>query len=134
MPSLFPGFSPLIGNQPPGNMSVSYSEIALPGYESCGSITITYTFENGLQGPEHPSPGRTYYGTMRTAYLPNNEEGKKVLKLLQKAFHQKLTFTIGLSLISGVDNANTWNNIDHKTRRTGGRRGMTTLQVHLKFQ
>ena len=101
-------------------MFVRYSEIGLPGYESCGSITITYKFEDGVQGPEHPSPGTRYAGTTQTAYLPNNEEGNKVCKLLQKAFQQKLTFTIGLSLISGVDNAITWNDIHHKTRRFGG--------------
>ena len=50
---------------------------------------------------------------------PTTKKGNKVIKLLQKVFHQKLTFTIGLSLISGVD-AITWNDIPHKTRRPGG--------------
>ena len=110
---------PLIGNQPPGKMFVSSSEIDLPGYELCGSITITYKFEEGIQGPEHPNPGTRYAGTTRTAYLPNNEEGNKICKLLQKAFQQKLTFIFGLSLLSGTD-VITWNDIPHKTRRTGG--------------
>ena len=68
----------------------------------------------------HPNPGTRYIGTTQTAYLPNNEEGNKVCKLLQKAFQQKLTFTIGLSLISGVNNGITWNDIQYKTRRFGG--------------
>ena len=113
-------YGPLIGNQPPGKMVVSRTSIPLSGYESCGSITITYKFEDGVQGPEHPTPGMKYAGTTRTAYLPDNEEGNKVLRLLQKAFDQKLTFTIGRSSTSGVNNVMTWNDIHHKTRRTGG--------------
>ena len=32
-----------------------------------------------MQGPEHPNPGRRYHGTIRTAYLPDNAEGREVL-------------------------------------------------------
>ena len=92
----------------------------LPGYESFGSISITYKFEDGVQGLEHPSPGRRYFGFTRTAFLPDNEDGQKILRLLQKAFKQKLTFTIGRSSTTGMDNVITWNDIHHKTRRTGG--------------
>ena len=34
-------------------------------------------------------------------HLPRNEERRKVLKLLKKAFDQKLTFTIGQSTTTG---------------------------------
>ena len=101
-------------------MIVSYGSVSLGGYELCGSITITYKFEDGVQGPEHPTPGMRYLGITRNAYLPDNEEGNKVLKLLQQAFKQKLTFTIGRSSTSGLNNVITWNDIHHKTRRTGG--------------
>ena len=113
-------YGQLIGNQPPGTMIVSRMSISLRGYESCGSITITYKIEDGVQGPEHPNPGKRYFGTVRSAHLPDNEEGNKILRLLQKAFDQKLTFTIGRSSTTGATNVVTWNDIHHKTKRTGG--------------
>ena len=113
-------YGKLVGNQPPGKMTVSRMSLSLSGYEWCGTITITYRFEDGVQGPEHPNPGKRYFGTIRTAYLPDNDEGRKVLKLLQKAFHQKLTFTIGRSSTTGNSNVITWNDIHHKTKRSGG--------------
>ena len=114
MSSLLPCLGPLIGNQPPGKMFVSHSSITLPGYESCGgSILITYKFESGVQGPNHPNPGQRYSGTTQNGFLPNNREGQKVLKLLRKAFDQKLIFTIGRSSTSGANNVITWNDIHH---------------------
>ena len=73
-----------------------------------------------MQGPDHPHPGKYYTGTNRTAYLPDNKDGRKVLKLLRKAFDQKLTFTIGRSMTTGRDDCVTWNDIHHKTSTTGG--------------
>ncbi|XP_032405905.1 E3 ubiquitin-protein ligase DTX3L-like isoform X4 [Xiphophorus hellerii] len=69
---------------------------------------------------KHPNPGQPYQGTTRTAYLPDNEEGQEVLKLLKKAFDQKMTFTVGTSRTSGLDNQVIWNDISHKTSKTGG--------------
>ena len=92
----------------------SYLSTCLPGFKSCGTIIISYKFPNGIQGPDHPNPGKPYMGTNRTAYLPDNIEGKKVLKLLKKAFEQKLTFTIGRSATTGRDDCIIWN-ISHKT-------------------
>ncbi|XP_036204229.1 E3 ubiquitin-protein ligase DTX3L-like isoform X2 [Myotis myotis] len=82
------------GNQPEGTMSVNYEE--------------------------HPNPGKPYSGTKRTAFLPNNKEGKEVLTLLQKAFDQKLIFTVGDSRVSGMSDVITWNDIHHKTSMIGG--------------
>jgi deltex-like protein len=111
----------LTGNQPKGKMFVSRSAVKLPGYESCGgSILITYKFESGVQGPNHPNPGQRYSGTTRYGYLPDNREGQKVSKLLKKAFEQKLIFTIGQSSTSGANNVITWNDIHHKTNVAGG--------------
>ena len=110
-----------IGNQPKGAMYVSHQSRTIPGYESCGgSILITYKFPSGVQGENHPNPGHRYAGTVRYGYLPDNSEGQKVLKLLRKAFDQKLTFTIGRSSTSGADNVVIWNDIHHKTNITGG--------------
>ncbi|XP_061413272.1 E3 ubiquitin-protein ligase DTX3L-like isoform X2 [Lethenteron reissneri] len=70
--------------------------------------------------PEHPQPGKAYGGISRTAYLPDNQEGNHVLLLLQKAFKQRLTFTVGVSRSTGIDNLVTWNGIEHKTSIYGG--------------
>ncbi|KAK7915949.1 hypothetical protein WMY93_011710 [Mugilogobius chulae] len=72
------------------------------------------------QVAKHPHPGQIYHGTYRTAYLPDNQEGREVLQLLKRAFDQKLIFTVGVSRTSGMDNMVTWNGIHHKTSMHGG--------------
>ena len=62
-----------------------------------------------LLGPEHRNPGAPYSGTSRVCYLPDNEEGNKILALLDIAFKRRLTFTIGQSVTSGADNTVVWN-------------------------
>ncbi|KAJ8376947.1 hypothetical protein SKAU_G00075270 [Synaphobranchus kaupii] len=42
----------------------------------------------------HPNPGKPFTGIQTTARLPNRPEGQEVLKLLQRAFEQKLVFTV----------------------------------------
>ena len=69
---------------------------------------------------EHPHPGRMYEGIRRKAYLPDNKEGGKVLKLLTLAFDKRLTFTVGRSNTTNLDDQITWNDIHHKTSRDGG--------------
>ena len=113
-------YGALTGNQPEGNMFESYQSTRLPGFGSCGTIVISYRFPGGTQGPNHPHPGNRYHGTSRTAYLPDNKEGRKVLNLLKKAFEQKLTFTIGRSSTTGKDDCVIWNDIHHKTSMLGG--------------
>eukprot|EP01127_Copromyxa_protea_P011593 TRINITY_DN2923_c0_g1_i1.p1 TRINITY_DN2923_c0_g1~~TRINITY_DN2923_c0_g1_i1.p1 ORF type:complete len:132 (-),score=15.41 TRINITY_DN2923_c0_g1_i1:148-543(-) len=105
---------------PPGTMHVTRDSTRLAGYYLCGTITISYSFANGIQGPEHPNPGQPYSGTYRTAYLPDNSEGNEVLRLLQLAWDRKLTFTIGTSVTSGATNSVIWNGIHHKTSTSGG--------------
>ena len=100
-------------------MSVVKHSWSLPGYESCGTILITYKFNKGIQGLNHPRPGQRYHGTTQYGYLPDNSKGQKVLKLLKKAFDQKLTFTIGQST-TGKNDCVILNDIPHKTSTTGG--------------
>ena len=71
----------------------------------------------------HPNPGQRYSGIGRVAYLPDNREGNEVLRLLKRAFDQKLIFTVGTSRTTGQDNQVTWNDIHHKTSTTGGQQG-----------
>ena len=56
-----------------------------------------------------------YTGISRTAFLPDNAEGRQILKLLDIAFKRKLTFTIGQSRTTGQTGVITWNDIHHKT-------------------
>ncbi|XP_068238085.1 E3 ubiquitin-protein ligase DTX4 [Palaemon carinicauda] len=105
------------GTQPEGKMKITYLPQSLPGYRGINTIQITYCINDGIQGPEHPHPGLPYraIGFPRTAYLPNNPKGKKILGLLQEAFRRKLIFTIGTSVTTGIQDAVTWNEIHHKT-------------------
>ena len=70
--------------------------------------------------PEHPNPGQPYHGTHRTAYLPNNAEGQKVLRLLRKAWDARVIFTVGTSVTTGMPDSAIWNGIHHKTSIHGG--------------
>jgi deltex-like protein len=108
-------------------MIVNYLPTALPGFESASNgptqgptIEITYIFPSGLQGPLNPNPNQPYTGTTRKAYLPNNREGREILDLLKRAFHDQHIFTIGRSSTTGQDNVVTWNDIHHKTNYSGG--------------
>ena len=90
-------------------------------FAGCGTIIIVYSFPSGIQGRKHPHPGETYSSTSRTAYLPDNREGKEVLALLRRAFDARLVFTVGgTSITSGLRNQITWNGIHHKTNISGG--------------
>uniref|UniRef100_A0A3Q2DLY2 E3 ubiquitin-protein ligase n=1 Tax=Cyprinodon variegatus TaxID=28743 RepID=A0A3Q2DLY2_CYPVA len=116
-------FGIMKGNQPDGTMRcIKHKYIDLPGFPGCGHIEITYSIPDGKQkvNDNHPNPGERYWGTTRTAYLPDNIEGNEVLRLLKKAFDQKLIFTIGASRTTGMENAVTWNDIHHKTSMFGG--------------
>ncbi|XP_026106002.1 E3 ubiquitin-protein ligase DTX3L-like [Carassius auratus] len=114
-------YGSLTGTQPKGgSMTVSWDSSSLPGYEKYGTILISYHIPSGRQGDEHPNPGMPYQGVSRIAYIPDSTEGRKVLKLLQRAFDQQLTFTIGRSSTTGQNNVVTWNDIHHKTSRDGG--------------
>ena len=106
-PTYNQAYGPLTGSQPEGRMVYSTSLL---------SIVITYDFPDGIQGPDHPNPGKPYEGTSVMAYLPNDIEGEgnKVLSLLMKAFDQKLTFTIGRSS-TGMKNVVKFADIPHAT-------------------
>ncbi|KAJ8403982.1 hypothetical protein AAFF_G00343320 [Aldrovandia affinis] len=112
-------FGKLEGNQPDGNMKCRRIATKLPGFP-CGTIEIDYSIYGGIQTERHPNPGRPFYTTQRTAYLPDNSEGNAVLDLLKRAFDQKLIFTVGTSSTTGAEDQVTWNDIHHKTNIHGG--------------
>lgn len=69
---------------------------------------------------DHPQPGKRFEGIKRIAYLPDNERGRQILKMLQVAFKRKLVFTIGRSRTTGKEGVVTWNDIHHKTNPNPG--------------
>ena len=102
-------------------MSHQILSSSLPGHKRFNTIKITYHIPSGIQGPNHPHPGRQFFGDTRFAYLPDSPEGREVLSLLKRAFEAKLIFTVGRSVTSNKDNVIIWNNdIRHKTFRDGG--------------
>ena len=108
------------GDQPSGIMTSQMLNMSLPGFEQSGTIQINYHIPNGIQNAKHPNPGAAYFGTTRTAYLPDTDKGRKVHELLKKAFEYKLVFTIGQSRTTGLNDVVTWNDIHHKTNINGG--------------
>lgn len=75
----------LIGEQPFGYMKAYISDsYHCNGYENEATIVIDYSFPSG----------KGYSGTYRTAYLPNNKEGKEILGLLKVCFDRKLTLLL----------------------------------------
>ena len=98
-------------------MITLFKNVTFAGY---GKIVINYHFPSGVQGSEHPNPGQRYQGTSRTAYLPDNHEGREVLQLLRRAFDARLVFTVGTSNTTGLSNQVIWNDIHHKTSISGG--------------
>ncbi|XP_077992622.1 uncharacterized protein LOC144446677 [Glandiceps talaboti] len=119
-PVCIEAFGTLTGNMPNGTMKDSVEASSLPGYPSCGTIIISYNFPSGKQGKEHPNPGKPYTGTQRTAFLPDNAEGREVLRLLKIAFQRRLTFTIDTSRMTGTTDTVVWNDIRHKTNKHSG--------------
>ncbi|XP_063171584.1 E3 ubiquitin-protein ligase DTX1 isoform X2 [Candoia aspera] len=105
------------GTQPPGKMEFHIIPHSLPGYPDCKTIRIVYNIPAGIQGAEHPNPGKkfTARGFPRHCYLPDNEKGRKVLKLLIVAWERRLIFTIGTSNTTGESDTVVWNEIHHKT-------------------
>lgn len=109
------------GTQPPGHMTVSYHEgTPLPGETSKGTFSITYNFPSGIQGPQHPNPGSSFYGTSRRAFLPGSLEGQRILEKFMMAWDSRLLFTVGTSVTTGQENSVIWNGIHHKTSVGGG--------------
>eukprot|EP01125_Pyxidicula_operculata_P004533 TRINITY_DN1711_c0_g1_i3.p1 TRINITY_DN1711_c0_g1~~TRINITY_DN1711_c0_g1_i3.p1 ORF type:complete len:713 (-),score=177.87 TRINITY_DN1711_c0_g1_i3:71-2209(-) len=89
-----------IGNMPKGTMNVTYTKTRLEGVTNAsGTIQIDYSFPDGIQGPEHIRPGLSYSGTTRTCYLPDNAEGKEVLRLL-KVITVVIIITITIAVVT----------------------------------
>lgn len=96
-----------IGTCPNGTMTTFLSHTHCAGYEKYDTINIVYF----ISDPK--------YRQRRKAYLPDNDQGRKVLDLLQIAWDRRLCFSIGTSGTTGRQNVLVWN-IHHKTSQHGG--------------
>uniref|UniRef100_A0A4W5M2L7 E3 ubiquitin-protein ligase n=1 Tax=Hucho hucho TaxID=62062 RepID=A0A4W5M2L7_9TELE len=105
------------GTQPPGKMDYHVIPHCLPGYPEAKTIRIVYDIPAGIQATEHPNPGKRFSarGFPRHCYLPDNDKGRKVLKLLIMAWDRRLIFTIDTSSTTGESDTVVWNEIHHKT-------------------
>jgi len=111
------------GKSPSGSMSIKLSSNDCPGFTNSKAIEITYDIPSGTQHAYHENPGSRHDSTIRTAYLPDNDEGRRLLTRLKYAWTHGLTFRIGTSLTTGTHNAVTWTSIPHKTSLHGGAHG-----------
>ena len=111
------------GHCPSGTMSVHVCSQRCASFESYRTIQISYQMNNGTQKSYHPNPGTSFTGAHRMAYLPNNEDGKNLLKRLKYAWRHGLSFTVGTSLTTGASNVVVWSSIHHKTSLAGGVHG-----------
>eukprot|EP00117_Sycon_ciliatum_P000274 scpid21327/ scgid5790/ Probable E3 ubiquitin-protein ligase DTX3; Protein deltex-3; RING finger protein 154 &gt; Probable E3 ubiquitin-protein ligase DTX3; Protein deltex-3 len=117
-------YGQVIGPQPEGcEMKVTQRRSFVAGHEGYGTLHIQYRIPSGVQTSRHQNEGVPYNADTRHAYLPDNPQGNRVLKLLKKAFDARQTFTIGHSIMRGVDNVVVWNDIHHKTSLNGGEFG-----------
>ena len=67
------------GTMPKGTMTVNNLKGShCSGYEQFGTIQIIYSFPDGIQGPEHPSPGKFQFGDI---FL------RLILRFIKTLFH-----------------------------------------------
>ena len=95
------------GKSPSGTMTVSSSPICCAGFQ-CDSFVISYIVPAAIQLSYHDNPGHIHSSKVVTAYLPNNEEGKDLLKRLKFSFMHGLSFTVGTSLTTNLADQCTW--------------------------
>ena len=112
-----------VGKMPSGTMLVEHRHDLVCSGHAPGAIVLTYNLVGGIQKYYHENPGVAHASTSRVAYLPDNDEGRQLLKRLEYAFRCGLTFTVGTSLTTGVANSVTWSAIHHKTCISGGMHG-----------
>ncbi|KAG7366633.1 WWE domain containing protein [Nitzschia inconspicua] len=112
------------GKCPSATMKVTNMHgISCGGYEDVDLLQISYNIPSGTQKKYHPAPYLPFSGDSRTAYIPNNMEGRDLLSRIQYAFMHGLCFMVGTSLTTGNQNTVTWASIHHKTSCYGGTYG-----------
>eukprot|EP00977_Amphora_coffeiformis_P003099 scaffold578_cov167-Amphora_coffeaeformis.AAC.46 len=109
------------GVAPSGTLKIRQTSQVCPGFQpppSC--IRLEYDIPAGTQLPHHPHPGRPYPSTYRHAFLPNNNDGCKLLARMKVAWNYGHMFKIGRSLTTGLDDQVCWTTVMNKTSLQGG--------------
>ena len=119
-PNCKQAYGPITGNQPDGRMYITKQRAKCSGFEEKDAVKLLMEFPGGMQGKDHPNPGKNYFGDLREAYFPNNEEGRKWAMLVRLAFERGLMFHIGRSQTLKADNRIVFGSIHLKTSTTGG--------------
>lgn len=92
----------------------------LPGHDNCGTISIQFVIKGGIQTMSDPLPGDHFPDYNFNTYLPDNGEGRELLRLLELAWNRGLLFRIGYSLETKKTNRIIPNGIEMKIRTDGG--------------
>eukprot|EP00438_Fugacium_kawagutii_P028007 Skav236478 [mRNA] locus=scaffold1440:95236:97566:+ [translate_table: standard] len=85
-------FGDRMGSMPDGSMAWNWSRAPLAGHR-CATIILHFNFRSGIS-PE----GQNYEGRSQHAYLPDNDEGRKLLAMFQLAFRRRVLFSLTQSL------------------------------------
>jgi deltex-like protein len=112
---------------PTGTMKIRQDPTITCSGSDPGAIIIDYSLGCNVQKVYHPNPGTPHGSASRRAFLPDNTDGRNLLKRLKYAFQHGLTFCVGTSLTTGMPNVITWSSIHHKTRLARGPHGFPDL-------
>lgn len=113
----------LTGNQPveSGNdFEVFEHPSNLPGNSECTTYILRFTIQSGIQTMDMPLPLEPYAGLTLVCYLPNNSEGKELIRLLHVAWDRRLLFRIGTNTKTGRKDQVIPNGFEFKVNREGG--------------
>jgi len=122
-----------IGKSPSGQMRVSTNRnMSCEGFSNVGTIVIDYIMSSGRQKEYHDEEGKAFERANRRAFMPDNDEGRDLLKRLKWAFSHGLTFRIGTSLTTNRKGVITWASIHHKTSTTKGAYGWPDATYFLR--
>jgi len=83
-------------------------------------IALVYDIPEGIQCDCHPNPGVAYEGDLRTAYLPNNPEGRRLLTRFKYAWLTGHMLSVGRSHTHQRDNMTLWSSVPQKSNLRGG--------------
>ena len=92
----------------------------ITGYAECGTLTLTFHIEPGIQGSDMPLPNERHFGLNMTCFLPNNSEGQELVRLLRIAWTRGLLFRIGFNPNSHRMDWVVPNGIEFKLRKDSG--------------
>jgi len=107
------------GFQPEGGtFEIRNAPSRLGGHPDCGTIDIKMVLPPGTQSVDDPMPTTKYKGITTHAFLPDNQEGKELAKLLRIAFNRRLLFRMGWDSSTQRMNKLVWNGINVKTNRS----------------